>query len=390
AMPWLRTLQKEVEKVLVDAKLSKSEREMVTHYIETRSAKDLRGSHLKGLGPLKNRSMTREELASADLLLELDVDTFRLYEYIRIRKQLFWAEAQNLKTNVKNLDPRIRKAVEAELIDSKDMTPNEMAGVQIFDHIRTKDLNDLSLYVVTRLVEAERGGALSQADFAAKNKMTALEIDVAREVEQIYSDIAKLPDVPIEDAQLIRGYTAHYAEHQTASPEGSVLNQGGVSREMAFVNAMIRSGETNAYDRDPISVTARYIKTAFNAVEFNDAWNSAKKYVDTELGGQFGREGSVASWVAKSYLSDLRGIPGAATKFTQQVVNAFFKKMDWKMELNIRQDLVNTYLAMTNAAFMGARPGLALRDLMQLSIFHYARFGGVGGKRTMRALTLAT
>ncbi|KKK91113.1 hypothetical protein LCGC14_2716220, partial [marine sediment metagenome] len=81
--------------------------------------------------------------------------------------------------------------------------------------------------------------------------------------------------------------------------------------------------------------------------------------------------------------------PGAATKFTQQVVDAFFKKMGWKMELNVRRDLVNTYLAMTNAAFMGARPGLAVRDLMQFTVFHYSRFGA-GGKRTMRALVLAT
>ncbi|KKK46812.1 hypothetical protein LCGC14_3161500, partial [marine sediment metagenome] len=306
AMPWLRTLQKEVEKVLVDAKLSKSEREMVTHYIETRSAKDLRGSHLKGLGPLKNRSMTREELASADLLLELDIETMRLYEYIRLRNQLFWAEARNLKTNVENLDPTIKRAIEKEIIDKKDMTPNEMAGVQIFDHIRTQDLNDLSLYVVSRLVEAERGGALSQVDFAAKNKMTTAQIKAANEVVRIQDEIAAIPDVPIDDAQLVRGYMAHYAQHQTASPEGSVLNQGGISRDMSFVNAMIRSGETNVYEMDPVAITAKYIKNAFNAVEFNDAWNSAKKYVDTELGGQFGREGSVASWVAKSYLTDIR------------------------------------------------------------------------------------
>ncbi|KKK90620.1 hypothetical protein LCGC14_2721170, partial [marine sediment metagenome] len=211
---------------------------------------------------------------------------------------------------------------------------------------------------------------MSRADFASKNKMTALEMDVAREVEQIYEDIAKLPDVPVEDAQLIRGYTAHYAEHQTASPENSTLNQRGTSRELRFVHEMIRSGEIDPYGRDPVSVLARYIRAAFNSVEFNDAWNGAKRYIDTELGGQFGREGSVASWVAKSYLTDIRGIPGAATKFTQQVVNAFFDKMGWKMELNVRRDIVNTYLAMTNAAFMGARPGLAARDLMQLTIFH--------------------
>ncbi|KKK78302.1 hypothetical protein LCGC14_2844930, partial [marine sediment metagenome] len=241
----------------------------------------------------------------------------------------------------------------------------------------------------TRLVEAEKGSALSQVDFAAKNKMTALQLDVAREVGQIYDEIAALPDIPIDDPQLIRGYMAHYAQHQTASPEGSVLNQGGISRDMKFVNEMIRSGETNVYDMDPVTVLARYIKNAFNSVEFNSAWNDAKSYVDTELGGQFGREGSVASWIAKSYLTDLRGIPGAATKFTQQVVDAFFKKMGWKMELNVRRDLVNTYLAMTNAAFMGARPGLAMRDLMQLSIFHYSRFGAFG-KRTMRMFELAT
>ncbi|KKL62733.1 hypothetical protein LCGC14_2182250, partial [marine sediment metagenome] len=389
SIPWLRRLQSEAEKVLVDAKLSKSEREMVTDYIETRSAEDLRGSHLKGKGPLKSRSMTEDELASVDLLLELDVDTFRLYEYIRLRNTLLAAEARALKTNVEGLDPVIKKAIVDEIIADKNMTPNEMAGVELFDHIRSQDLNDLSLYVVSRLVEAERGGALSQADFAAKNKMTAAQIKAANEVVKLQDEIAALPDVPIDDAQLIRGYMAHYAEHQTASPEGSVLNQGGVSRDMSFVNSMIRSGETNAYERDPIAITARYIKNAFNSIEFNDAWNGAKRYVDTELGGQFGREGSVASWVAKSYLSDLRGVPGAATKFTQQVVDAFFKKMGWKMELNVRRDLVNTYLAMTNAAFMGARPGLAARDLLQLSIFHYSRFGQFG-KRTMRALTLAT
>ena len=389
AMPWLKELQK-IEKIAVDAGLSPQQMEMAFDYIETRSISDLLGSHLKGLGPLKNRSVTEMEVSSYELLKELDVDTFRLYEYIRLRNQLFYAEAQSLKTNIENLDPVIKKAIEDEIIGSKDMTPNEMAGVQIFDHIRAQDLNDISLYVVSRLVEADRGGALSQADFAAKNNMSAAQIRVANEIVRLQDEVAAIPDIPIEDAQLIRGYMAHYAQHQTASPEGSVLNQGGVSRDMSFVNSMIRSGETNVYDRNPIAVTARYIKNAFDAIEFNDAWNNAKRYVDKELGGQFGREGSVASWVARSYLSDIRGIPGAATKFTQQAVDAFFKKMGWKMELNIRRDLVNTYLAMTNAAFMGARPGLAVRDLMQFTVFHYARFGGVGGKRTMRALELAT
>ncbi|KKL44399.1 hypothetical protein LCGC14_2366070, partial [marine sediment metagenome] len=389
AIPKLRKLQ-EIEKIAKDAKLSRSDMEMVFDYIETRSIDDLLGSHLKGKGPLKSRSATANEISSYELLKELDIGTQRLYEYIRIRNQLFWAEARKLKTNVENLDPTIKRAIEKEIIDKKDMTPNEMAGVQIFDFIRTQDLNELALDVVTRLVEADRGGALSQAEFAAKNKMNAAQIRVANEIVKLQDEVAAIPDIPIDDAQLIRGYMSHFAEQQTASPEGSILNQGGSSRDRAFVNSMIRSGETNAYDRNPISVTARYIRNAFNSVEFNDAWNDAKRYIDKELGGQFGKEGSLASWVAKSYLSDLRGVPGAATKFTQQVFDAFFKKMGWNIELNVRRDLVNTYLAMVNAAFMGARPGLAARDMMQLATFHYSRFGRIGGQRTVRMFTLAT
>lgn len=390
SLPWLRKLQSNIEKPLLDAKIPKNRWELITDYVETMSREEMLGDPKKGKGLFINRRVNANEKSASDLLIELDIGTHRLYEFIRLREQLFDVEARSQK--VKELDTASKEKIIAEITESMPLSERApiTAGVQIFDFIRTQDLNDISLYAVSRLTEAKRTGSLSRSDFAAKNEMTALEMDVARRVESIYSEVAKLPDVPISDAQLIRGYTAHFAEHQTMVPEQSLLNQRGTSRELRFVNELIRSGEINAYDRNPVSSLARYIKNAFNSVEFNDAWNSARRYIDTELGGQFGRDGSLASWVAKSYLTDLRGIPSASTKFTQRAVDSFFKKMGWKMELNIRKDLVNTYLAMANAAFMGARPGLALRDLMQLSIFHYSRFGGVGGKRTMRALELAT
>ncbi|KKL99078.1 hypothetical protein LCGC14_1818030, partial [marine sediment metagenome] len=389
ALPWLRNLQG-IEKIATDAKLSPAELEVAFQYVETMNLKEMLGDPKKGQGLLKSRRVNENEISSAELLKELDVGTQRLYEYIRTRNRLFFEEARDLKIDVKDLDPTIKRAIEVELIDSKDMTPNEMAGVQIFDFIRTQDLNDMSLYVVSRLVEAERGGSLSRADFAARNKMTLAQIKFALEIEKIQADVAKIPDVPIDDIQLIRGFMAHYAEQQTATLEGSLLGQGGASREMAFVSAMIRSGETDPYKMNPIAVTARYIRNAFNAVEFNDAWNSASRYVDKELGGKFGKDGTTASLIARSYLTEIRGIPAASTKYTRMITEAFFKKMGWEMDPNILRTLVDMQLAFTNAAFMGARPGLAGRDIVTTSSFHYSRFGGVRGKRTMRALTLAT
>lgn len=383
-MPWLKTLQKQ-ERRLIDAKIPRDRWELITDFIETMSYEEMIGSPRTGKGLLKSRKVNANEISASDVLGELGIGTQKLYEFIRLREQLFDAEARIQK--VKELDSEAKRSIISEIVKEKNMTPNEMAGVQLFDFIRTQDLNDISLYVVSRLTEAKRTGSLSRSDFAAKNEMTALEMDVAKEFEGIYDNIAALPDVPISDAQLIRGYTAHYAEHQTMIPEQSLLNQKGTSSELRFVNELIRSGEINAYDRNPVPVLARYIKNAFNSIEFNDAWNSAKRYVDTELGGQFGRDGSVASWVAKSYLSDIRGTPGASTQFTQKLVDTFFKKVGIDLKLNIRQDLVNTYLAMTNAAFMGARPGLAARDLMQLALFYISRFGV---KRTASMLRTAT
>ena len=67
--------------------------------------------------------------------------------------------------------------------------------------------------------------------------------------------------------------------------------------------------------------------------------NRAQNYVDTELGGgKFGKSGNAASWVANSYLDGLKQVPSG--QFTQKIVDAFFKKMGWNMEVNVRRDLV--------------------------------------------------
>ncbi|MEK0326899.1 MAG: hypothetical protein QQN63_14475, partial [Nitrosopumilus sp.] len=161
-----------MEKRLVDAKIPREGWELLYDYIETMSVEDMKGDPRKGKGLLKSRRVNENEISSADLLLELDIETRRLYEYIRLRNQLFNAEARDLRVSVEDLDARIKKSIEDEIISGKNMTPNEMAGVQIFDFIRTKDINDLSLYVVHRLVEAKAGGALSRTDLAAKNKMS--------------------------------------------------------------------------------------------------------------------------------------------------------------------------------------------------------------------------
>lgn len=387
--PFFKRLQR-IETTLNKAGILEARREVVFDYIQKMSESELRGSHREGLGPLRSRSASEGELKSADILIELDVDSIRIYDFIRLRRGLLEAEARKARVEVDQLPEEFVKQLEQQLINDRNMTPNEVTAVAFFEFIKEHDVNNLALDIVTKIADAHRNNTPSQAEFAREMEMTGVELQAARDIEQIYIDVAADPRVPISDDRLIRGYIPHYAEQQTAVPEHSNLNQRGISAERKFVNGMIRSGEINAYDRDPIRTTARYIRAAYNAGEVNPAWNAARKYLREELGQLTGKEGRLARMVTESYLNEVRGIPAHSVQFTQKIFDTVLEKLGMKVEINIRNDVVNTYLAMTNTAFMAGRVGLAARDFTQFMVFHYSRFGRLSGRRTVRALELAS
>lgn len=363
-----------------DLKLTPRQREQITEYIEAISEAEARGN-----GLLKSRSASESEINAADFLIELNVDTKRVFNYLRQRDAAIAAEAKRRGVAVEDLGGDLLKQIDDGIKQNLKMNdPNELAAAQMFEMIKQQDLNTLSLYVVNRIAEAHRTNAPTRAEYAAREKMSAEQIKMANEIERIYEEIAAIEDVPISDARLLRGYTAHYAQQKTADPVNAYLNQKGTNPELKFVNGMIRTGEIDAYSLDPVPNLARYIRGAFNSVEFNKSWNEAARAASL-LSNPLARK------VANDYLSAVRGNPTASQRWTQKIVDQTFDNLGLKLSVDVRRGLVNSYMSMVNAAFMGARPGLAVRDLMQWTFFHYSRYGDgvLGTKRTANALRMA-
>jgi hypothetical protein len=375
----------ELQKRMDELKLTPRQREQITEYIEAMSEAELRGSHKDGLGPLRGRSASPGEISAADLIISLNVDTKRVFNYLRQRDAAIGAEAKRQGVEIQDLAGDVIKNIDDGIKNNLKMNdPNELVVASLFEMIKTEDLNTLSLYVVNRIAEAHRNKAPNRAEYAVRENLTTEQIKLANEIEAIYDAIAKIEDVPISDARLIRGYTAHYAQQRTADPVNAYLNQKGTNPELKFVNGLIRTGEIDAYNLDPIPNLARYIRGAFNSVEFNKAWNEASRFAQT-LGDPLARK------IANDYLNGVRGNPPASQRWTQKLVDQTFKNAGFDLSINVRRDLVNTYMAMVNAAFMGWRPGLAVRDMMQWVFFHYSRYGDgiIGHQRTKNAIKAA-
>lgn len=375
AEPFLKRLQK-IEGRLKRA-LPRESWERITDYIETASREDLTAPR----GTFKSRDLSREEIEAAEFLADNAIDTNKIYNFIRMRNGTL--EVLRREQNVENLRAEETQAVSDQLRAEMNFLQEEMNAVELFDFIKTQDLNDMSLYGVTRLANAIIDEARSRPTFAAEEGMSAEEISIANELEALIGEVAR--EVGIDDVRLIRGYAAHYASQNTPTFASSLLDQSGarVPLERKFVSDMIRSGEINVYERNPILWSMRYIRGAFMNRDFLSTWDAAGRYVNTQLpADRFGTPRDVA----KNYLSEIRGVPPASVEYTQNVTEVYFKELGLDIAPNIRSDGVNTVLAGINSSLMGGRTALAFRDLAQFATFYYSRFGS---KRTARAFTMA-
>lgn len=384
--PWMERLS-DWSKRLVAAKIKQDGAEQIFTYNETRSFEDLMGSHLEGKGPLRNRSATQAEKDAGVLLASYDVDSSRILAFVRRKIDALRVEADRIRVNVSELPAERRAEIDLEIRNQMQMTPQELAAVPLIETLRHLDINTHSINVVVRIADAKRLGTLSQAEYAAQNKMTPEQIALAKELDQMLIELSELPDSPIKDVQEIRGYMARYGQEQTADPSQAYLRQPGRNASAEFVNGMIRTGESGAYSRDPIATTAKYISGFFNAMKiegtsFNIMLDRARQYVKENL-----QEGTIPRRVSEDFLSSVSGHPPAASRWTEKVVGKFFGEIGIKFIGGLKvKDLVDSYLAITHTAFIAYRPGLAGRDLMQFTFSYYARNGT---QRTARALQLA-
>lgn len=399
AEPFLKTAR-DINKEMISSGVKRERMETYQDNLETRSEEQLRSSHLQGGSFVRSRDYNPVELALADQLIGLRVSMGRVFDYMDLLLSELERAAKNAGIeNVTELPLDVANAVRESVKQSHNATPAEDQALGIFTEIKKADVSDLSLYGITRLVEAHNTGSLSPEDHAIQEGFTAQERDWIERLRDLYDEIAANPLVPISDVQLLQGYIAHVGWRQHADSERSFQRQQGSDPELRFTHNMIRQGEGAPYDRNPIINLANYIRaTSRAATSFNKAWTDANNYVQSLPEGQ-------PRSVAESYLGAVRGNLPWESREAQKLFDKWLDKMGWDVELSLRQDVINTALALNSGALIGFRYGLTLRDLTSWLTFHYSRFGGspekrqgfvrkaiegvgIGPTRTIRALRL--
>lgn len=378
AEPWLRRLADEIEGFSKKANLTASQRADVSAYVETMTPSEIRSS-------LMRRPMNQTEVNTANILASLpDADFQKALKYVRMRTEI---------ESTSSGEALINKA--SDLAHSLNMTEDDLKAATLYMGVRKMDINQASMYAITRLAEATRSPAihgLSRDAFAQVHEMTGPQLELARRVENMYKDAGEAFN--IGDERLIRGYINHYAsqiEPKGLSFEDAFLKQPGFmnTKEAQFISDLVRTGELNLYEKDPILALARYLRSGFQNVSgFAQQWIESSRNMAGELNqlkATNPRAYNIVGPVVAQHLAELRGIPDMGVQFAQEAFDKLLDDLGVHADVNVRKDFVNNVLTLMNGAMVGGRPALGLRHAAQTVSLYFSRFGL---ERTQNALSL--
>jgi hypothetical protein len=384
--PFLR-VAKEAEDLLLAGKHSREDWQTITHYRETMSPQEI----VNGL--FKDRKLTPGEVDYAKKLVDRQVDIQKVFSYRRAAmemKKQFESESSALQQQLRNTqEPTAIAAIQQELqkltqqhqIDiegAKDafvMDPKHLEAVDMFDEIAAKPINEASLYGVTRLARALQNGEVSRPEFAAANKMSPAMMAAAAKLDGLYSQVARHNGIDERITNYFNHFRA-YTDLPDATParlRASVL-KGTIGEMPAIASELIRSGEMNAYELDPIRAAVQYVNTTFAHRHFNDTWKAARNSAVEHLNNVTkGRE--AAARVINEYVSGMKGMVAPSDQLGQAAMNRFMDALGFEAQPNLRTDIVNTFLAAGSGAMLGFRPAQGVRDFVQFGKIYYSRFG---------------
>jgi hypothetical protein len=353
--PFYKAL-KDIEKPLL--KWPKEMREQVLHYMETKTLDQVKA----GADPV--------EIQLAEKIAARNIDLKKVFDY-------------ETQLGIERVKGEISPEKQNEIITNLGLTKQEL---QMHDTLHgTTGTTDLNVGRVARIARAIKDptGALSQADFARQNNMSGEQIAVAERLTSMHTELAKKFGIDIP--QLFDVLT-----HARVYNDGQVLRAldafGGDKVTRKFVEEMFGTGELSAWDLDPIHRTQRLIKSGHDAVMFNPAKTEAMKAFGVELKKLPANFQGKAAANMKMYFSDIQGHPGASQMSTQAVVDSMFEKWGWdnKINLDVRQHIVNVISATGEAAAQGFRVAAGVRDFTTGVTLFYSRFGA---ERTVSMIT---
>lgn len=384
--PFLTQL-KNVEDLLLENKIDRERWQTISQYRESMSPQEIVDNLYK------NRKLTSTEIAYSQRLVDQNIDIQKTFGYRRavqeldkgFKTQLAELEGQLNKTQdpialsqinleIKNLNEShtndVQGAKQAFLMDDK-----HLAAVDMFNEVASKPIAEASLHGVTRLARAIMNGETDRASFAAKNSLTPAEMRAATMLDGLYSKVASQLGID----ERITNYFNHFraytdlpdatpAKLRTATLRGTMEEMPGIAQEM------IRSGEMNVYELDPIKAAMQYINTGFAHRHFNETWKTARNSAVEHL-QQITKGREAAARVINEYVGGMKGSPAASDELGQLAFDKFMSSMGYEPKVEVKADIINTFLAATSGAFLGFRPAQGIRDFAQFSKIYYSRFG---------------
>lgn len=370
--PLMSDFKNRLEPLLID--LSKERRELILDAKETMSAQELLDL------------ATPDEVSFIDRLVKLDVDLSRIYRFRRELKEAIESARLIARAEQRELQPNELEIIRDTLIERSKMTSAELSAVDLFDEIVSHDMMDASLYKITRAHDAISDKSMSRNEFMDFHKFTAKERRAVELLDEFYSRVAKIINIP--DERLIPGYVSHarkygFADANTAfeqrSPTRSYFD---IAQRMTA--EMIRSGEISDYIRDPVANFVHYANSSISFVEFVDLWNTLANTFKHRIGAlETDFRGNRVSLSDKDrirqnvddYLNDLRGFNTEAQKALLSYVEEFADALNVKMPKTKKLDITNMFLAVNSSAALGWRPGMGFRDLVDYIVRTGARYG---------------
>jgi hypothetical protein len=389
---------KNVEDLLINNKIDRERWQTITQYRESMSPQQI----VDGL--FKDRKLTNTEIDYAQRLVDQNIDTQKVFSYRRAVMELdkgFKSQLGDLQRQAAiSQDPIEQAAINTQIKQLEQghatdvegaktafvMDDKHLAAVDMFNEIAEKSINEASLHGVTRLARAVQNGETNRAGFAAKNKMTGPEIQAATQLDALYSQVARHLNIDERITNYFNHFRA-YTDLPDATParlRQSVL-RGTIDEMPQIASEMIRSGEMNVYETDPIRGITQYINSSFSHQHFNQVWKDARNKATEHL-QQITKGRDAAANVINEYIGGMRGVPAASDQLAQEGFGRFMDAMGFEARPEIKKDIINTFLAASSGAFLGFRPAQGVRDFTQFAKIYYSRFGT---SRFMNGLTKA-
>lgn len=261
-----------------------------------------------------------------------------------------------------------------------------------------------TLYAATRLWSVMRNPELNltRAEYAAKYKMTPEMLKLGEFTNDMYAELGDKFGVN-SDRRMV-GYLNHLRnwgdplDPTFAQSVADGMDDAGMRR---FVSDMLRTGETVNYVKNPIHALDAYIRTGAKVplMQTLDKWDKATAIELKRISNK-----DVQSQVAQrlfDYEDALLGRPELTEKAARGIAQRFFEKLGLEKgvvdKLVLAQDVakrmeskssgMDTTINLTSASLLGARPVMALRDLVDATSKFFILHGA---ERTSKVISIFT